>query len=89
MYRGRGFVVQDRKVGDVAYFLGQFLDLEFEESPLTRAVPDDSNQAEQLRRAVFKAFLEADARSVPMVLVSARHTAERILREEGGEGRSA
>ena len=62
-------VLEDRKVGDVAYFLGQFLDLEFEESPLTRAVHDDSNQAEQLRRAVFKAFLEADARSVPMVLV--------------------
>lgn len=62
-------VLEDRKVGDVIYFLGQFLDLPFEESPLTRAVRDDAHQGELLRRAVFKAFLEADAQAVPLVLV--------------------
>lgn len=62
-------VLEDRKVGDVVYFLGQFLDLGFEESPLTRAVADDSHQGELLRRAVFKAFIEADAKAGPVVLV--------------------
>ncbi len=62
-------VLEDRKVGDVVYFLGQLLDLPFAESPLTKAVKDDPQQAELLRRAVFKAFLEADASSVPLVLV--------------------
>ncbi|MEM9696146.1 MAG: AAA family ATPase, partial [Myxococcota bacterium] len=62
-------VLEDRKVGDVIYFLGQLLDLPFSESPLTKAVRDDPHQAELLRRAVFKSFLEADAQSAPMVLV--------------------
>ncbi len=62
-------VLDDRKVGDVIYFLGQFLELAFPESPLTKAVADDPQQAELLRRAVFKAFLEADAQSAPLVLV--------------------
>jgi len=59
----------DRKVGDVAYFLGQFLDLDFEESPLTRAIKDDASESRNLRRAVFKAFIEADAAHTPMCLV--------------------
>ena len=62
-------VLDDRKVGDVIYYLGQFLDLDFPESPLTRAVTDDPQQGELVRRAVFKAFLEADASHAPMVLV--------------------
>ncbi len=62
-------VLDDRKVGDVIYFLGQFLDLPFPESPLTKAVEEDPQQGELLRRAVFKAFIEADAHSAPLVLV--------------------
>ncbi len=62
-------VLDDRKVGDVVYFLGQFLDLPFPESPLTKAVEDDAQQGASLRRAVFKAFIEADAASSPLVLV--------------------
>jgi len=62
-------VLEDRKVGDVIYFLGQFLDLPFSESPLTKAVKDEPQQSELLRRAVFKAFIEADAHSAPLVLV--------------------
>ena len=49
-------VLDDRKVGDVLYFLGQFLGLPCEESPLTRAFGDDAREAEMIRRAVFKAF---------------------------------
>jgi tetratricopeptide (TPR) repeat protein len=62
-------VMGDRKVDDVAYFLGQLLGLGLEESPLTRAVADDPQQADQLRRVVLKAFFEADAQSSPICLV--------------------
>ncbi|HEY1955369.1 MAG TPA: tetratricopeptide repeat protein [Polyangiaceae bacterium] len=54
-------VLEDRKVGDVVYFLGQLLDLEFLDSPLIKAVQGDPQQLRQLRRAVIKRFLEADA----------------------------
>jgi tetratricopeptide (TPR) repeat protein len=62
-------VLDDGKVGDVVYFLGQFMGLAFEDSPLTRAIADDAQQAEIIRRAVFKAFLEADAANAAICLV--------------------
>ncbi len=62
-------VTGDRKVGDICYFLGQFLEVPFEESPLTRAVGDDPAQGKLLRRAVFKSFIEADAAHSPLCLV--------------------
>lgn len=62
-------VLDDRKVGDVCYFLGQFLDIPFEESPLTRAMNDEPSEGRLMRRAIFKAFIEADARHSPMCLV--------------------
>ena len=68
-------VLEDRKVGDVCYFLGQLLELEFLDSPLIQAVRGDSLQMRLLRRAVIKRFLEADANLVlqqphgPIVLV--------------------
>ena len=54
-------VLDDRKVGDVCYFLGQLLDLRFHDSPLTKAVADDPLQARLLRRAVIKSFVESDS----------------------------
>lgn len=62
-------VIGDRKVSDVAYFLGQFLGLHFEESPLIRAVADDPRVRRDLRSAVLKSFLEADAAHGPLCLV--------------------
>jgi tetratricopeptide (TPR) repeat protein/type II secretory pathway predicted ATPase ExeA len=62
-------VLEDRKVGDVAYFLGQLLDLEFQSSPLIRAVEGDVQQLRSMRRAVIKAFLETDAGKSPEPLV--------------------
>jgi tetratricopeptide (TPR) repeat protein len=65
-------VLEDRKVGDVVYFLGQLLGLSFPDSPLTKAVEGDREQLRLLRRAVIKSFLEADAKQPgegPMVLV--------------------
>ncbi len=56
-------VLEDRKVGDVVYFLGQLLDLDFQDSPLIKAVRSDAQQMRSLRRAIIKTFLEADAKS--------------------------
>ncbi len=54
-------VLDDRKVSDVCFFLGQLVDLAFPESPLTRAMKDDPRQARALRRAIVRSFIEADA----------------------------
>ena len=69
-------VLEDRKVGDVAFFLGQLLELEFPRSPLIIAIETDSAQIRQVRHAVLKGFWEADAKSPskdasrpPLVLV--------------------
>jgi tetratricopeptide (TPR) repeat protein/type II secretory pathway predicted ATPase ExeA len=62
-------VLEDRKVGDVAYFLGQLLDLQFQDSPLIRAVEGDAQQLRSMRRAVIKSFLETDASKLPEPLV--------------------
>ena len=51
-------VLEDRKVGDVVYFLGQILGLEFLDSPLIKAIEGDPQQLHLLRRAIIKAFLE-------------------------------
>jgi tetratricopeptide (TPR) repeat protein len=53
-------VLDDRKVSDVCFFLGQLIDLGFPESPLTRALKDDPRQARALRRAIVRSFIEAD-----------------------------
>jgi tetratricopeptide (TPR) repeat protein len=66
---------EDRKVGDVAYFLGQLLDLDFPDSPLVQAVSGDAVHAKSLRAAILRRFLEKDsestlaARGGPLVLV--------------------
>jgi len=58
-------VLEDRKVGDVCFFLGQLLELEFMDSPLIQAVRGDASQMRLLRRAVIKRFFEADAWHLP------------------------
>src|SRR6266550_2314393 len=62
-------VLDDRKVGDVLYLLGDMLDLEFPQSPLTKAFEDGTPETEMLKRAIFKSFLETDAAFGPMCLV--------------------
>lgn len=58
-------VLEDRKVGDVCFFLGQLLDLEFMDSPLIQAVRAEPQQMRLLRRAVLKRFFVADAMHTP------------------------
>lgn len=62
-------VLGHAKVDDVSFFLGQLMDLQFPESPLTLAATDDAAQAQALRRAIVRRFLEADAAHGPVVLV--------------------
>ena len=64
-------VLEDRKVGDVAYFLGQLLDLRFQDSPLIKALEGDPQPMAAMRRAVIKSFLDTDAGKgeKPLVLV--------------------
>ena len=62
-------ILDDRRVGDVCYFLGGLLGLSFTDSPFTRAVIDDPAQARLIRRAVLRSFFEADARRAPLCLV--------------------
>ncbi len=62
-------VLDDRRVGDVCFFLGQMMDLRFFDSPLTKAVAPDPAQVAHLERAVVKSFFEADAAQAPLTLV--------------------
>ena len=58
-------VLDDRKVGDVCFFLGHLLELTFMDSPLIRAVRSDAAQMGALRQAIIRHFFEADAASTP------------------------
>jgi predicted ATPase len=62
-------VLDDRKVGDVLYLLGDLLELDFPKSPLTKALDDGGPETSALKRAILKSFLEADASFGPMCLV--------------------
>jgi len=62
-------VLEDRRVGDVSYFLGELMNLPFAESPLTRAVADDPSQARLMRRAILRSFVESDAERSPICFV--------------------
>ncbi|MEP7050387.1 MAG: tetratricopeptide repeat protein [Pseudomonadota bacterium] len=62
-------VLEDRRVGDVSYFLGELMNLPFAESPLTRAVADDPSQARLMRRAILRSFVESDAERGPLCLI--------------------
>jgi tetratricopeptide (TPR) repeat protein len=56
-------LLEDRKVGDVLYFLGGLVDVQFPGSPLVDAIEDDPQQLKLLRRAVVRRIFEADAAS--------------------------
>jgi tetratricopeptide (TPR) repeat protein len=61
--------LDDRRVGDVCYFLGQLLDLRFDPSPLTKAVLDEPRQGRMVRRAILRSFFESDATQSPLCLI--------------------
>ncbi len=61
-------VLEDRKVGDVLFFLGQLLGLPFPDSPLTKAVGEDAVEGRLVRRSVLRRLIEADAGGAPLAL---------------------
>jgi tetratricopeptide (TPR) repeat protein len=61
-------VFGDRRVTEVAHFLGSFLDLDVRESPFLRAVAENQVQHDQIARTVLRRFLEVDAERGPLVL---------------------
>jgi tetratricopeptide (TPR) repeat protein len=71
MRRKAAEVLEERKIEDAVHFLGQLLGLPPDEaSAAKRAVSDeDPQEAELMRRAVIRSFLEADAQRGPLVLV--------------------
>lgn len=62
-------VLDDRKVGDVCFFIGQFLEIPFPDSPLTKVFRDDPAGGRLIRQAVIKNFFESDAARGPICLV--------------------
>ncbi|WP_394848013.1 tetratricopeptide repeat protein [Pendulispora brunnea] len=54
-------VLDDANVGDICYFLGKLVGLDFPASPLVHAVESSNPEVVLLRRAIIKHFLEADA----------------------------
>lgn len=62
-------VLDDRKVGDVCFFIGQLLDIPFPDSPLTKAFRDDPAGGQLIRRAIIKNFFDSDAARGPICLV--------------------
>lgn len=61
-------LLDDRRVTEFLHFLGAYLDIRFPESPFTKALEGDAEQLARISRAVFRRFLEADARKGPLVL---------------------
>jgi phosphoglycolate phosphatase-like HAD superfamily hydrolase len=62
-------VLDDRKVGDVLYLLGDLLELEFPRSPITKALEDGAADVTTPRRVILKSLIEADAAFGPICLV--------------------
>ncbi len=53
----------DRKVGDVCYLLGGLMGIEFQDSPLLKALASEPEQLAMSRRAVLQSLIDLDARA--------------------------
>lgn len=53
----------DRKVGDVCYLLGGLMGIEFQDTPLLKALASEPEQLAMSRRAVLQRLIDLDARS--------------------------
>jgi tetratricopeptide (TPR) repeat protein len=62
-------VFGDRRVAEVAAFLGPFLGFELPESPILHALAGKPDSYADVARAVLCRFLEEDARLMPLVVV--------------------
>jgi len=58
----------DVRVNEFLHFLGAYLDLDFVDSPFTKAMEVDPTEFQLVSRAVLRRFFEVDARRTPLVL---------------------
>lgn len=63
-------VLGEHDVDDVCFFMGQLVGIERPSTPMTRAVADDPVEANLVRRAILRRFLEADAGKSPICLIA-------------------
>ncbi|MEZ4250880.1 MAG: hypothetical protein R3B99_21870 [Polyangiales bacterium] len=62
-------ILGNDRVDEFLFFLGAFLDLDFADSPFTKALEDDPRELRRVSQAVLRRAIEVDARQRPMVLV--------------------
>jgi len=62
-------VMSADQVGEMLYFLGSFVAIEFPPTPFLRAVTENAKQHGELARTALRRFIELDARTSPLVLV--------------------
>jgi tetratricopeptide (TPR) repeat protein len=62
-------LLDDDRVEDVCYFLGRILGIDFEATPLSRALSHQPLQAEMAAQTIVCELLAADARRAPLCLV--------------------
>ena len=62
-------VMASDQVGEILYFLGALVGLEFTPTPFLKAVTESPKQHGELARTALRRFVELDAAAVPCVLV--------------------
>ncbi|MCB9633674.1 MAG: tetratricopeptide repeat protein [Sandaracinus sp.] len=62
-------ILGNDRVDEFLFFLGAFLDLDFADSPFTKALEDDPRELRRVSQAVLRRAIEVDAQQQPMVLV--------------------
>jgi tetratricopeptide (TPR) repeat protein len=62
-------VMASDQVGEMLYFLGAFVGIEFPPTPFLRAVADNAKQHGELARTALRRFIELDCANGPLALV--------------------
>jgi tetratricopeptide (TPR) repeat protein len=61
--------VMGDQIGEILYFLGSFVGIEFPPTPFLAAVTENAKQHTELARTALRRFIEVDAEAGPLVLV--------------------
>jgi tetratricopeptide (TPR) repeat protein len=61
-------ILGNERVDEFLFFLGAFLDLDFADSPFTKAIEDDPRELRRVSHAVLRRAIEVDAQHQPLVL---------------------
>lgn len=61
-------VIGNDRVDEFLFFLGAYLDLDFEDSPFTKALEDDPRELRRVSQAVLRRAIELDGQDHPIVI---------------------